>query len=397
MENIITYTAFFMLGAVVSAAVLIIMFNKLKNIIKQDFVQIANTTIKNEQEDLRKQNREALEEKILPLSKELSEFKNKVDKFNISGVENTTKIIEQLNILEKNNKSIEQEAKNLTEALTKNQNIKGAYGEEILDTILQNSGMVEGIHYSKQLSTVSANLKDDTIHRIRPDVVINLPDNRHLIIDSKVTLTSYLEYINDNSKLKDFKSEVKKRITDLANKNYQNAGDINQPDFILMYMPIDSSVSLLYEDSELINLAYKSNIIIAGTASLLVAIRLVNQLFAQQKQNENVKQIVSAGTNLYETFVLFCDELIALQKDFNDVSDQFTKTINRFQRNNKNKPSLFSQVKELKNFGINTTKEIPAVFLEEADTVINDNDGDFTNTKNEGVNDRGNEEVLIND
>ena len=384
MENIIIYTACFMLGAAVSAVILLVMFNKLKNIIKQDFVQIANNTIKNEQEDLRKQNREALEEKILPLSKELSEFKNKVDKFNISGVENTTKIIEQLNILEKNNKSIEQEARNLTEALTKNQNVKGAYGEDILDTILQNSGMVEGIHYSKQFSTVSSNLKDETIHRIRPDVVINLPDNRHLIIDSKVTLTSYLEYINDNTKLKDFKAEVKKRITDLANKNYQNAGDINQPDFILMYMPIDSSVSILYEDSELINLAYKSNIIIAGTASLLVAIRLVNQLFAQQKQNENVKQIVNAGTNLYETFVLFCDELIALQKDFNDVSDQFTKTINRFQRNNKNKPSLFSQVKELKNFGINTPKEIPAGFLKDAED-------DIEMAENAG------EEVLIND
>ncbi len=377
MENLISYLAFFMLGVAVSAAILLLMFSKLKNIIKQDFVQIANNTIKNEQEDLRKQNREALEEKILPLSRELNEFKTKVDKFNISGVENTTKIIEQLSILEKNNKSIEQEAKNLTEALTKNQNVKGAYGEDILDTILQNSGMQEGIHYSKQFSTTSENLKDESLHRIRPDVVINLPDNRHLIIDSKVTLTSYLEYIKDESKLKDFKSEVKKRITDLANKNYQNAGDINQPDFILMYMPIDSSVSLLYEDSELINLAYKSNIIIAGTASLLVAIRLVNQLFAQQKQNENVKQIVNAGTNLYETFVQLCNELILIQKDFDGLSDQFKKTINRFQRNNKNKPSLFSQVNELKNFGINTPKEIPECFLEDTadekeEVLIND-------------------------
>ena len=377
MENLISYLAFFMLGVAVSAAILLLMFSKLKNIIKQDFVQIANNTIKNEQEDLRKQNREALEEKILPLSRELNEFKTKVDKFNISGVENTTKIIEQLSILEKNNKSIEQEAKNLTEALTKNQNVKGAYGEDILDTILQNSGMQEGIHYSKQFSTTSENLKDESLHKIRPDVVINLPDNRHLIIDSKVTLTSYLEYTKDESKLKDFKSEVKKRITDLANKNYQNAGDINQPDFILMYMPIDSSVSLLYEDSELINLAYKSNIIIAGTASLLVAIRLVNQLFAQQKQNENVKQIVNAGTNLYETFVQLCNELILIQKDFDGLSDQFKKTINRFQRNNKNKPSLFSQVNELKNFGINTPKEIPECFLEDTadekeEVLIND-------------------------
>ena len=127
--------------------------DELQEIVKRDFVQLANEAIKKEQEDLRKQNREALEEKISPLAKELTEFKDKVDKFNLKGVENTAKIVEQISILEKNNKTIEQEAKNLTEALTKNQNVKGAYGEEILDTILQNSGMQEGIHYLKQYSS----------------------------------------------------------------------------------------------------------------------------------------------------------------------------------------------------------------------------------------------------
>ena len=109
----------------------------LQEIIKRDFVQIANETIKNEQEDLRKQNRETLEEKILPLTKELGEFKEKVEHFNLKGVENTTKIVEQITNLEKNNKIIEQEAKNLVEALTKNQNTKGSFGENLLDTILQ--------------------------------------------------------------------------------------------------------------------------------------------------------------------------------------------------------------------------------------------------------------------
>jgi len=338
----------------------------LREIIKRDFVQIANETIKQEQEDLRKQNRETLEEKILPLTKELGEFKQKVESFNLKGVENTTKIVEQITNLEKNNKVIEQEAKNLVEALTKNQNVKGSYGENLLDTILQSCGMTEGIHYSKQFVTTSTNLKDEELHMIRPDVVINLPNERHLIIDSKVTLTSYINYIEDESKLNEFKSEVKKRITDLANKNYQNAGDISQPDFVLMYMPVESSVSLLYEDSDLINMAYKSNIIIVGTASLLTTIRLVNQLFAQQKQQESVSAIVKAGSNLYDTFVQFCDDLVDLQRKFNDISSKFTTTINRFTRNSKNKPSLFSQVNALKEFGIISTKSIPESLLEES-------------------------------
>ena len=334
-------------------------------IIKRDFVQLANETIKREQEDLRKQNRESLEEKISPLTRELKEFKEKVEKLNISGVENTAKLVEQLNILDKNNKSIEQEAKNLTEALTKNQNVKGAFGEELLETILQNSGMQEGINYVKQYSTNAENLKDETYHKIRPDFIINLPDNRHLIIDSKVTLTSYLEYTKDNTKLKEFKTEVKKRINDLAEKNYQNASNLYQPDFVLMYMPIDASLSLLYEDEDIVNLAYKSNIIIIGTASLIATIRLVNQLFAQQKQNENVQRIVNAGTNLYETFVKFCNDLINIQKNLDMLSQQFTTTINRFQRANKNSPSLFSQINALKELGLNTNKEIPPALLEE--------------------------------
>ncbi|MBR2430328.1 DNA recombination protein RmuC [bacterium] len=342
----------------------------LQEIIKRDFVQLANEAIKKEQEDLRKQNRETLEEKILPLTKELGEFKEKVEHFNLKGVENTTKIVEQISNLEKNNKIIEQEAKNLVEALTKNQNAKGSFGENLLDTILQTSGMQEGIHYSKQFVSKSTNLKDDEVHIIRPDVVIYLPNNRHLIIDSKVTLTSYLEFIEDNSRINEFKNEVKKRIMDLANKNYQNAGDLSQPDFVLMYMPIESSVNLLYEDIELIQLAYKSNIIIVGTASLLTTIRLVDQLLAQQKQVESVQQIVNAGSNLYETFVQFCDDLVELQRKMNDVSSKFTTTINRFKRNSKAKPSLFSQVNTLKEYGINSLKEIPQMFLEDTEEII---------------------------
>lgn len=339
-------------------------YNSLQELIKQDFVRLANESIKQEQEDLRKQNREALEEKILPLKNELGEFKAKVEKLNLTGVENTTKIVEQILNLEKNSATIAQEAKNLTEALTKNQNVKGAYGENLLDTVLQACGMREGIHYTKQFVTTSENLCDETEHKIRPDVVINLPANRHIVVDSKVTLTSYLACVEDKDKIKDFKAEVKKRITDLANKNYQSADKLWQPDFVLMFMPIETSLQILYQDFDLINFAYKSNVIIVGTASLLATIRLVNQLFTQQKQCECVNHIVNAGTNLFETFVQFCDDLVDVQKRFDEVNKKLNKTINRFKRRNNNKPSLFSQVESLRDYGINSAKEIPVNLLE---------------------------------
>ena len=339
-------------------------YNSLTELIKQDFVRLANESIKQEQEDLRKQNREALEEKILPLKNELGEFKAKVEKLNLTGVENTTKIVEQILNLEKNSATIAQEAKNLTEALTKNQNVKGAYGENLLDTVLQACGMREGIHYTKQFVTTSENLCDETEHKIRPDVVINLPANRHIVVDSKVTLTSYLACVEDKDKIKDFKAEVKKRIAGLANKNYQSADKLWQPDFVLMFMPIETSLQILYQDFDLINFAYKSNVIIVGTASLLATIRLVNQLFTQQKQCECVNHIVNAGTNLFETFVQFCDDLVDVQKRFDEVNKKLNKTINRFKRRNNNKPSLFSQVESLRDYGINSAKEIPVNLLE---------------------------------
>ncbi len=351
-------------------------YNSLEVLIKQDFVRLANETIKQEQEDLRKQNREVLEEKILPLKNELGEFKAKVEKFNLSGVENTTKIVEQILNLEKNSATIANEAKNLTEALTKNQNVKGAYGENLLDTILQSCGMREGIHYTKQFITTSESLCDKTEHTIRPDIVINLPDNRHIVVDSKVTLTSYLACVEDKDKIKDFKGEVKKRIADLANKNYQSADKLWQPDFVLMFMPIETSLQILYQDFDLINFAYKSNVIIVGTASLLATIRLVNQLFAQQKQCECVNHIVNAGTNLFETFVQFCDDLVDVQKRFDEVNKKLNTTINRFKRRNNNKPSLFSQVEALRDYGINSAKEIPVKLLEcelEEDTQNDEN------------------------
>ena len=152
-----------------------------------------------------------------------------------------------------------------------------------------------------------------------------------------------------------------------------------------MYMPVESSVNLLYEDADLIKQAYKANIIIVGTSSLLTTIRLVNQLLAQQKQSESVNQIVNAGTNLYETFVQCCDDLVDVQKRFDDVSSKLTTTINRFKRGNRTKPSLFSQVQALKNYGINSAKEIPQKFLEEEDEPLmiekkeEDLDGVFSN------------------
>ena len=333
----------------------------LQELIKNDFVKLANETIKQEQEDLRKQNQEALELKIAPLTKDIKDFREKVEQFNVNGTKNTTELLAQIKTLEERNKIIEKEAQNLVNALTLNQNVKGAYGEHLLETILQSCGMQEGIHYQRQFVSTAINLNDEQEHKVRPDIVINLPNERHLIIDSKMTLSSYLEYQQDSALINKFKAEVKSRIKDLSNKNYQNAGDLSQPDFVLMYIPVETSVNLIYEDKDLIYDAYKSNIIIVGTSSLLTTVRLVNQLLAQQKQNESVNKIVESGTSLYETFVALCNDLVSLQKKFDGISSQFKTTVNRLKRGKK---AIIPQIESLKNYGITSSKEIPLELLQ---------------------------------
>ena len=342
-----------------------------RNLIKEDFSKLAAQTINNQQEDLRKQNREILDDKIKPLNEKLQEFQKQVSEFHKSGEVNKTEIIKEIENLRNNSQKLSEDAVKLTKALTMSQNVKGAYGEDLLDTILQAGGLKENIHYSKQFRTTSANSKDETIHQIKPDFVINMPNEKHLIIDSKLTLTSYLEYEdNQNAQTKDkFKQALKARIKDLADKNYETAADLAQPDFILLFMPIENCISMVYSDNDfqdILQLAYNSNIIIIGSASLLTVIRLVNQLWAIQSQYENSNKIALAGANLYETFVAFCENLQDIQRKFDDVSGLFTKTINRFTRNSAKNPSLFSQVQILKDeYKINTTKQIPQEFFEE--------------------------------
>ena len=342
-----------------------------RNLIKEDFSKLAIQTINEQQEDLRKQNREILDDKLKPLNESLQDFKKQVATFQESGKSSKEAIIKEIDNLKNNSQKLSEDAQNLTKALTMSQNVKGAYGENLLDVILQTGGLQENIHYTKQFYTTAASSKDETTHKIKPDFVINLPNEKHLVIDSKLTLTSYLEY-EENPKIetKDkFKQAVKTRIKELSDKNYETAQGLNQPDFILLFMPIENCVGMVYSDEDfkdILHYAYNSNIIIVGAASLLTVVRLVNQLWAIQKQNENSNKIAQAGANLYETFVAFCENLQDIQKKFDDVSGLFTTAINRFSRNSAKNPSLFSQVEVLKNeYKINTTKQIPSEFLTE--------------------------------
>ena len=176
---------------------------------------------------------------------------------------------------------------------------------------------------------------------------------------------------NTKEALDKFKREVKSRIDEIAKKDYINTQGLNQPEFVLIYIPLENSLAVIYQDKDLIQHAINKNIIITGTSSLLVCTKLVENLWAKERYTENAAKIASAATTLYETFVTFCEDLKKIKKLMDDTSSTFQTAINRFTKNNPKNPSLFSQIDKLKEYGITTAKQIPEEFLE---SVVSDVD-----------------------
>ncbi len=371
MENIIILISVFLAGGIfglLTGIVLGFFIARAKNNelaaqkIKEDFVNLANATLVEKQQKIQEQNAQTLEDKMKPVLERIKEFQKKVDDFNKTEIENNISLMKQFEYMEKNNRAITEETQKLTLALTKNQNVKGAYGEGLLEIILEKSGLREGVHYHKQYNT--QNTDDKTI---RPDIVVNLPNNKHLIIDSKFTLTSFIEMCSDDENKETcdkFKREVRARVDEISKKGYTQAQGLFQPDFVFIYVPLENSLAAIYQDKDLVQYSLNRNIIIVGTSSVLASIKLIDQLWAREKSNETVEKITQAGVSLYETFSAFCEDLKDLQNQFENIGAQFTKTLNRFTRNNPKNPSMFSQIEKLKEYGITTSKQIPGEFLE---------------------------------
>ena len=335
-------------------------------ILQDEFKSIANQALIDNQNQLTEQNKISLEERLKPLNLTLKDYQEKIEKFNVENAKDTTSLKGEISKLIENTKEAHEVTRNLTNALTLSQNKKGAFGEGALEVILNCCGFEENIHYSKHFSSTSVDANGEN-KRIYPDFVVYLPENKNIVIDSKMNFKSYLDYQNAETQadkeihLKNFKNDIKNTIKDLSKKNYQNGENLNSPDFIFMYIPVENSLALIYDDLALVNYAYENNIILVGNVSILTTLRLVKLLLAEEKQRESVIEIAKVGTSLFEKFSAFCADLQSIQRRIAQVDSDFKTAIGRFQRG---EDSLFRSVEKLKSMGIITTKEIPAEFLE---------------------------------
>ena len=267
----------------------------------------------------------------------LNDFKKSLDEYKNQNTIYTTEV-----------KNAIKDASNLNKLLTTNQNLKGKFGEDCLEAIIKTCYPEQNINYVKQFRT-----KNENEEEIKPDYLVNLPNNKAIIIDCKLNIDKYLEYqeTKESSKKSEFIKDLNSTINNLSNKKYETAQNITQPDFILMYIPLEPVLTLIYTDKDFLNViknANSKNIIIAGNSSILTVIKLTKLLWAQEKQDKNIKNIVSLAQNIYDIIAKHSAMLYGIKQ----VIEQNTQNFNKEYENFKNNTKLFKTVEELRNYGI---------------------------------------------
>ncbi len=243
------------------------------------------------------------------------------------------------------------EATKLAKTLTTNQNLKGQYGENCLENIIKVCYPTENVDYIKQFNTENSENK-----KIKPDFLIKLPNEKSILIDCKVNLEKYIEYKNDNSKKNEFIKDLNTTINNLSNKNYESAKNINQPDFILMYIPLEPVITEIYTDCDYISViknANEKNIIIVGNSSILTTLRLTKLLWSQEKQAKNIQQIINIAENIYELIAKHSQNLYKIKEQLNESNEQFNKEFQKITSQNQ----LFKMTEELRTMGIQASNK----------------------------------------
>lgn len=312
------------------------------NTVKAEFSKIAQESLKNQQEQLLSVHSTDLKtkmdlfkaEEISPLNTILKDFKDSIDNYQKSHREESLEIKNAISIAEK-----------YAKALTTNQNSKGEFGEKLLEQTLNFANLKENVHYTKQFSQGAT----------KPDFIIYLPENKHLIIDSKVILKNYLEYRETETECdkKAFLNDLTTCINQLGNKHYEQIENTHQAGFILMYIPIESCVNLIYTDPDfrkILELANAHNIIITGTPSIIVTLRLVANLWTTKNSYDNIKNIIETGEKLYNNIATHAQNLLTIQSAIENASKSINSEINRFKE--KNNGSIFKEAEKLHEFGI---------------------------------------------
>ena len=339
---------------------------KLQEKFTKEFENLANKILEEKTTKFTEQNKENLKNILSPLQDKIQLFEKKVEDTHKESIDYHAALRQQILGLREMNEQMSKETLNLTKALKGDSKMQGNWGELILERVLEKSGLEKDREYFVQQS-----FNTEEGNRVQPDVIINLPDGKKMIVDSKVTLTAYERYINeedDNLKsqfLKEHLISLKRHIDQLSEKNYHDLYQMESPDFVLLFIPIESAFALaLNEDTTLYNKAFEKNIVIVTPSTLLATLRTIDSMWTNQKQQENAVEIARQAGALYDKFHGLLSDLISVGKKMDDAKAGYSDAMNKLIDG---KGNLITSVEKLKKMGAKAKKALPENILNRAE------------------------------
>lgn len=329
------------------------------------FRNMANDILEEKSRQFKESNRESLEALLKPFRENIDSFRRRVDEVYDKEAQQRFSLKEEIRRLSEANLRMSEEATNLARALKGDSKVQGDWGEMILDTILDSSHLVRGIHYRTQET-----LKDASGNNLRPDVILNLPDGKQIVIDSKVSLTAYVAYTESRTPedsaryVKDHLRSVRAHIDELGGKRYQTL--VQSPDFVIMFVPNEPAFLLaMQQEPALWSDAYNKKVIVSSPTNLFALLKLVDDLWKRDNRNRNAIAIATEGANLYDKFVGFADTLTDLGRSIASASDKYDKAIKQLKTGSGN---LIRRSEKLRELGVKATKTLPRQMADYDDT-----------------------------
>src|SRR5690554_7640851 len=330
----------------------------------KEFENLANKILEEKSSKFTEQNKENIKNILTPLQEKIQVFEKKVEESQKENIGIHASLKEQLLHLQNQNMKITQEAENLTKALKGDSRMQGNWGELVLERVLEKSGLEKDREYFVQQSRVN-----EEGNRLMPDVVIHLPDNKKMIIDSKVSLTDYERLVNaedDNRPmwLKAHVNSIKRHVDQLSDKKYEDLYDMESPDFVLMFIPIEPAFAVaINEDSSLYNKAFEKNIVIVTPTTLLATLRTIDSMWNNEKQQRNALEIAKQAGALYDKFEGLVTDLTGVGKKIDAAKSDYSAAMNKLVEG---KGNIVGRVERLKKMGAKAKKALPEVIIKRA-------------------------------
>ena len=330
----------------------------------KEFENLANKILEEKSLKFTERNEKNIKDILSPLNEKIQLFEKKVEESQKENISIHSALREQLLNLQTQNLKITQEAENLTKALKGDSKMQGNWGELVLERVLEKSGLEKDREYTVQQSFTRADGS-----RVLPDVIINLPDGKKMIVDSKVSLTDYERYVNADEELrakylKDHINSLRRHVDQLSAKKYEDLYAMESPDFVLMFVPIEPAFAIaINQDSSLYNKAFEQNIIIVTPATLLATLRTIDSMWNNEKQQRNALEIARQAGALYDKFEGFVGDLMKVGKKMDEAKGEYKGAMNKLIEGRGN---IVNSIERLKKMGAKAKKSLPEPILKRA-------------------------------